>query len=228
MRRLTGPLRSPSGQGFTLIELLLVVVLVMLLLGAVIFNFSSLTDNAVLDEAATRIETIFRFARAHAANTGRQVRVVFSESAETNGAAGAVSIRLEWEPDPLGEPGVFAAVEESALRADDLLDRVQIENVELGEGTPVSTETDEATTGEDLLLLDEASFELFPSIAFFPDGSSDSATITLTEPDAETPRKLILRLNGLTGATARERVSTTADDGFEELFDVMPAEDARR
>lgn len=225
MRRLTGPLRQHSGQGFTLIELLLVVVLVMLLFGAVIFNFSSLTDNAVLDEGATRLETIFRFARAHAANTGRQVRVVFNESSGTNGA---VRIRLEWEPDPLGEPGVFAAVQESALQADDLLDRIQIESVELGDGRSDNPMMDDTVSESDVLLLDESMLDLFPSIAFFPDGSSDSATIVLTQPETEKPRKLRLQLNGLTGATTREAIVATGYDEFGEPFDVMAAEETAR
>jgi type II secretory pathway pseudopilin PulG len=228
MRRLTGSLRQPSGQGFTLVELLLVVVLVMLLFGAVIFNFSSLTDHAVLDEAATRLETLFRFARAHAANTGRQVRVVFDESSGTNSAAGAVRIRLEWEPDPLGEPGVFAAVEESALQADDLLERVRIESVELGNGSAENAPKDETMSEADTLLLDELSPDLFPAIAFFPDGSSDSATIVLTEPETEKPRQLRLHLNGLTGATTRETISESGYDEFGEPIDVLAAEETAR
>ena len=228
MRRLTGSLRQQSGQAFTLIELLLVVVLVMLLFGAVLFNFSSLTDSAMLDEGATRLETIFRFARAHAANTGRQMRVVFEESSNTNGATtGTVRIRLEWEPDPLGEPGVFATVSESALHADDLLDRIQIESVELGDGALAGATMDDAANETDFLL-DESMLDLFPSIAFYPDGSSDSATMVLTEPEAEKPRKLRLRLNGLTGATARETIVETGYDEFGEPLDVMAAEETAR
>ena len=225
MRRLTGPLRQHSGQGFTLIELLLVVVLVMLLFGAVIFNFSGLTDNAVLDEGATRLETVFRFARAHAANTGRQVRVVFNESSGTNGA---VRIRLEWEPDPLGEPGTFAAVQESALQADDLLDRIQIKSVELGDGNSNKQMTGDAMSESEAMLPDESMLDLFPSIAFFPDGSSDSATIVLIEPAAEKPRKLRLQLNGLTGATTRETMVETGSDEFGEPFDGTATKETAR
>lgn len=228
MRRPTGPLCQHSGRGFTLIELLLVVVLVMLLLGAVIFNFSSLTEGAVLDEAGTRLETIFRFARAHAANTGRQVRVVFDESAGTNATAGAaVRVRLEWEPDPLGEPGVFAEMPEAALQADDLLDRIQIESVEIGENAAGDSMADETESTEDVDLLDESLFTLLPPIAFFADGSSDSATIVLADPKAETPRKLRLQLNGLTGAVTRETILESGYDEFDEPFDVVAEAPAR-
>ena len=77
MRR---PLSPSRRRGYTLLELLLSVVLVLGLIGAVVFNFSSVSRQTSLDEGATQVEALFRFARAHAASTGKQVRVLFPEA----------------------------------------------------------------------------------------------------------------------------------------------------
>src|ERR1041385_225313 len=71
-------------QGFTLIELLLVVALVLMLSSAVVFNFSNLLRGNQLEEGTTRLETLMRFARAQAANSGRKVQLVFSGGESTN------------------------------------------------------------------------------------------------------------------------------------------------
>ena len=105
--------RHPAPRGFTLIELLLTVALVLVLLGAVIYNFSSAASGARLNEGAGQVEALFRFARAHAESTGKQVRILFPESeggdsAETVAAeAPASTMRVTWEADPVGAPGVF-------------------------------------------------------------------------------------------------------------------------
>jgi Tfp pilus assembly protein FimT len=79
-------------RGFTLVELLLAVVLVLGMLGAVVYNFSSFQRSARLDEGAVQVEALFRFARAHAASTGRQVRVEFRPQAGLS----AHELRARW------------------------------------------------------------------------------------------------------------------------------------
>src|SRR6185436_18969580 len=68
-----------SRAAFTLVELLLVVGLLLVLLGAMVFSFSTLRKGASLDEGTTQLEALLRFARAHAAHTGRQVQIAFEE-----------------------------------------------------------------------------------------------------------------------------------------------------
>ena len=113
---------------FTLVELLLVVALLLLLFGAVVFNFNSLEHGAKLDEGAGQVETLFRFARAQASVPGRQVRISFGEA--TSGGIAAAStgsptnspppgsmdpaIVVTWEPDPIGAPGHFEVLREAA------------------------------------------------------------------------------------------------------------------
>ena len=69
----TVPQIAQRRAGFTLVELLLVTVLLLLMLGGVIFSFSNLRKNATLDEGASQIEALFRYARAQAASSGRRI-----------------------------------------------------------------------------------------------------------------------------------------------------------
>lgn len=82
--------RSRHG-GFTLVELLLAVTLLAGLMGAAVFGFSSLQRSAQLNEGVERVETAMRFARAHAANTGRKVQVVVTTTVDANLSASSSS-----------------------------------------------------------------------------------------------------------------------------------------
>ena len=86
---------------FTLVELLLTVVLLLLLLGSVVFNYSSLSRGARLDHGADQLETLFRFARSQAASSGRQVRIVFDTASPARGGGSL--------PVPAGSSGPGAA-----------------------------------------------------------------------------------------------------------------------
>lgn len=142
---------------FTLVELLLTVVLLLLLLGAVLFNYSSLSQGARLDHGAEQLETLFRFARSQAASTGRQVRIVFEnpsyegmgetqqapsgrETVPPNNPGGAGSrastatnapLTVVWEPDPYGAPGQFVPLPEAQSYLDDLLELIEVVEVRL-------------------------------------------------------------------------------------------------
>ena len=142
---------------FTLVELLLTVVLLLLLLGAVVFNYSSLSRGARLDLGAEQLETLFRFARSQAASTGRQVRIVFEnpssegrsetkqapsgrENGPPNNSGGGVSsisngtnapVTVVWEPDPYGAPGQFVPLAEAQSYLDDLLELIEVVEVRL-------------------------------------------------------------------------------------------------
>jgi len=143
---------------FTLVELLLTVVLLLLLLGAVVFNYSSLSRGARLDHGAEQLETLFRFARSQAASSGRQVRIVFNPSAsegsgsirstpsatspvQPNGAGGDASVgstgttnspvAMVWEPDPYGAPGQFIPLAEARSYLEDVLDSIDVIEVRL-------------------------------------------------------------------------------------------------
>lgn len=138
--------RSRRG-GFTLLELLLTLVLLMALLGATVFSFSSLQRRASLDEGVERIQTLFRFARAHAAASGRVVELTFhtepsdlvpgetgasGDTGEGEAAAGPSADRLvevRWEPDPAAQPGRFVALPLVLPGVEELIDLVRVDSL---------------------------------------------------------------------------------------------------
>lgn len=131
--------------GFTLVELLLAVTLLAGLMGAAVFGFSSLQRSAQLNEGVERLETAMRFARAHAANTGRKVQVVVttaespSSSTSTTDKSASVgsgnsdeplnSLSILWEADPARSPGVFESIPSLSGDVADVSELVEIRSV---------------------------------------------------------------------------------------------------
>ena len=131
--------------GFTLVELLLAVTLLAGLMGAAVFGFSSLQRSAQLNEGVERLETAMRFARAHAANTGRKVQVVVttaevsspsSSSTDPSASVGSgngdepfKSLSILWEADPARAPGVFESIPSLSGDVADVSELVEIRSV---------------------------------------------------------------------------------------------------
>ena len=205
--------RTPARRGFTLIEQLLTVVLMLLLLGAVVYNFSTAANGARLEEGATQVESLFRFARAHAESTGKQVRILFPEAesgdnAETLAAeAPGTTVRVMWEADPVVAPGVFLDLPAAASYVESISELVSIQQVQATGPTVDATAgnaapTPEAATAEPADA--EAPRSPFSVVNFYPDGSGDSVEIVLTSRDATDARRFTVRLTGLTGAIRRQ------------------------
>lgn len=216
--------RRPAGPGFTLVELLLTVALLLLMVGAGVLNFGSLQRGAQLDEGATQVESLFRFARAQAASTGRTVRIVFSDDPPAAGTTNApvpaslatTGPQVSWETDPLGAPGQFAALREAAPFAAQLGDLVEVREVrfpgsaaEAAVATATTTTTTLAAAGAEAKpALEGQPLSATPPILFYPDGSSDSVEVVLASLDREDRRRLAVKLVGLTGALSRRQLET--------------------
>ena len=209
----TAPKHRDRGAGFTLVELLLAVALLMLLLSAVVYNFSGLQRGAQLDEGANQIEALIRFARAHAANSGRQVQITFEEDIGDGFIVPLGNLSVVWEPDPVNRPGLFEplTIAEEFVRS--ITDLISIEGVRLVEGDsfepqPVnpSSQSDENAEGNSMLVT-------FPPIGFFPDGSSDSAEIIIASRSEEDTRRIAVRLQGITGSIRRKLVADELKTG---------------
>ncbi len=141
---LTSRHRRLRTGGFTLVELLLAVTLLAGLMAAAVFGFSSLQRSAQLNEGVERVETAMRFARAHAANTGRKVQVVVT-AAEAPGVStpgtpkgnpdatgtgeSAPSLSILWEADPARAPGVFEPIPSLSAEVTDVSELVEIRSV---------------------------------------------------------------------------------------------------
>lgn len=144
MRSLPFQSRSRRG-GFTLVELLLAVTLLAGLMGAAVFGFSSLQRSAQLNEGVERLETAMRFARAHAANTGRKVQVVVTTAEASSSSPSAAdpsasvgggssdeplnSLSILWEADPARAPGVFESIPSLSGDVADVSELVEIRSV---------------------------------------------------------------------------------------------------
>jgi type II secretory pathway pseudopilin PulG len=205
----TGSTRRAAGRGFTLIEVLLATVLLMLLLGAIVFNFAGLEQGARLDEGAAQFEAMLRFARAQATSSGRQVRVVFDEAADPDFPGGFEKVRLTWEPDPLGKPGTFEELPENSTYLVHVNDLVQVESIRLtGPGSGPSDA--EAATPEAVDAPPGNEPMGVTPIRFYPDGSSDSAEIVLLSRNDQDQRRVTLRLIGITGVVRRSVAQTDA------------------
>ncbi len=202
--------RDRRSTGFTLVELLLAVALLGLLMSAIAFNFSTLQRGTRLEEGASQLEALLRYSRAHASATGHRVRITFEEDVGDGLYVPLGNLNVTWEADPLGQPDTFLPLREAESYLESIHDLISIEEVK-PPGEPgfeavaavapiVPAEGDAIPVGTG----DEAAFGFAP-ITFLPDGSSDSAEITIAPRDdeGEDPRRMVIRLVGLTGAIRR-------------------------
>lgn len=216
----TAPRIAQRRAGFTLVELLLVTVLLLLMLGGVIFSFSNLRKNATLDEGASQIEALFRYARAQAASSGRLVRIAFEEEVGDGLEVPLGNLRVEWESDPLNAPGLFSELPDAAGLIRSITELVRVEFVKAIEFDPEVADPHAAAAGvgaESGGATNESVWITFPPIAFFPDGSSDSSELTIASREEEDGRRVILNLAGLTGMV--RRTMRAADATFTETSD---------
>ncbi len=207
-------------RGFSLVELLLAVVLVLSLLGAVAFSFSTVQQGTELDEGVIQVEALLRFARAQAANTGRKVQITFTEASGGGTNLNESALHVSWEPDPLGQPGQFEPLPEGLGFTKSINDLVSIMNVRPGASEPAVS-----AVGENLPTNSPETFEepaqTLASIAFYPDGSCDSAQITMASRNVEDSRRTSIRLVGTTGVM--RRVSAPSEAATDADFPEMPA-----
>ena len=211
-----------SNKGFSLLELLLVLVIVMLLFGAAVFEYSSMGRGVSLSEGANRMESLFRFARSEAERSGKRVRIRFGPiesesgnlSAQTD-STNTVEIAstaeeypvVEWEPNPVEMPGEFKSLANSASFTEGINELVKIESIQLSgldaQMARINTETDSSGETPTDNSPDQLEYTL-PILHFFPDGSCNSARIQLADINPENLNKSIVELMGYTGAVKHQ------------------------
>lgn len=199
--------RGHSRQGFTLIELLLTLVLLMLLLGAVVMNFTGLQSGSQLDEGVEQFESLVRYARAHAANSGCRVRLSFEEVVtEGEMAVPLGNAFVSWEPNPLERPGEFHPLLEVSPLLETMLQLVEVEEVRaIGEGLAEPGSPEAVVDNED----QDYGFE---PIMFYPDGSSDTKEIIFSARESEDERQAAVQIIGTTGVMRRRPIELTGMD----------------
>lgn len=212
-RRITAP-REEGSRAFTLLELLLVVVIIVMLLGAMVFNFSNLLRGYQLEEGTNRLETLMRYARAQAANSGRKVQLVFDAESTNTVAASTGEVRATWEPDPLGQPGLFADLVEAQWHVQEINNLVQVESVKLLDASAACPPGDVSEEEESEDPFDTLAAKPMPPITFYPDGSSDSAEIIVAARSPEEEQRMAVRLVGLTGSISRQPVASDLENAL--------------
>ena len=205
--------RSLRGnQGYSLIELLLTTALLLMFAGVAAISLKTMTQGAALSEGAIRFESVLRFARAEAANTGRRVRLNFLQETDSPVASQSNQlnqIQLTWEPDPVAQPEVFQNLSGAQWGLDQVNETVGVETVRLPgsvEVVPVGPLESDVTEQEVFAEIPAEDDETAPPPAFItfnPDGSSDTAEITLAARGAEDTNHVTLRIEGLTGSISR-------------------------
>ncbi|HEX7862869.1 MAG TPA: GspH/FimT family pseudopilin [Verrucomicrobiae bacterium] len=219
-----------SQRGFSLVELLLTLVLILCLAAASVFTFTAVYRTASLDEGSDRFQSLIRFAQAEAATTGRKVRLEFQPTqveTATETAEELREIKVTWEADMLNAPGVFEVYTNKAWSEGIVNELVVVEKVasltEAGEPMPT-----ESIASSDMDPTDPMpTANEFPSITFYPDGTSDSAEVVLASRNDEDERRLAVRLGGMLGTVSTRTISASevengeldAEEEFNEAFE---------
>jgi type II secretory pathway pseudopilin PulG len=217
----TGLKQLNAGAGFTLVELLLAVVLVLLLIGAMVFNFSGLQRGAALEEGARQVEALLRFARAESANCGKPIQLIVPVG-DAGGTSNSTSgLHLVWEPDPIASPGTFVTMPGAGEFLRGLNDLIRVERVRLGPPPQIERESSDPATsavppgsaagGASTDRDGPDAAEVI--VNFYPDGSSDSAELLLASSSTEDLRKIVIQLMGVTGTVRRRRLEPESDHG---------------
>jgi hypothetical protein len=164
-------------------------------MGALVVNYASWQTSGNLEEAGGRMESALRMARAEAANSGRRLRIAFTEEGDA---------QVLWEPDPLTQPGRFVPYAAGAWASQVAVPGVQVASC-IYVGDSAYRNVEDATAAGSA-----QTDSLLPPVTFEPDGSSDSVVIELADlADPET-RRVRVELDGLTGR-ATSRVLTLED-----------------
>ena len=182
-RRVGSPSLLPGA--FTLIEVIVSIAIFSMLAVVVTVTMFGTVQSQYLEEGSQQFETVLRMARAESANQGRRMRVAWS--------AGEDRILLLWEPQPLAQPGQFVEYTSSSW-ADLIPDEMITIVSSLREG---ADEADALTFGSKSAPSTGTEAEQQTIIDFYPDGSSDSATIELASREIGDLRRAIIEMDGL-------------------------------
>lgn len=201
--------------GFTLTEMLLTVSLMAIFMGATVFTFSTLGPSNRLEEGTAQFESLVRYARAYAANSGKQVQISFSDTAVDNLRTNSQVVRLEWEPDPLGQPGHFEEIPETVHYTQGLEDLVQIRSVAIR----IPGQLDSTTISETNDPIASLEVPILPPLVFYPDGSCDSAEILIGSQTEEDLRQMSIQIVGITGSISHKIIDPEGMDEEEVVYE---------
>ncbi len=186
--------------GFTLVEVCLSIGLLVLLMTVAVMAFGPWQQHSALPEGMQRFATVLRACQAAAAANGCRIRVTFAPQEGPDGSSSAALVKVEWEPQPLAQPGVFQAYQGWLPGYQELEKMVRVVGCNL--------------TGPSAYQpAGQGSQDQTPPVMFFPDGSSDWAQVSLASAYPSDTRRARVELNGTTGTIA---ATLYADDQYQQ------------
>lgn len=203
-------------RAFTLIEIVLTIVMIVMLVGVFSVTMFGTIGGRALDEGSLQFDTMLRLARAEAANNGRRLRLTFSpavgdatQSNNSSADAPTSTIRFEWEPQPLAQPGEFIPYENGSWTQSLPTSQVIVKQSQLTGESALQT-----LTYDSELMNDGGGMEGLQPVNFFPDGTTDSARFTLVSTDNGDNRTAIIELDGNNGRIQANLFSPNELDEF--------------
>jgi prepilin-type N-terminal cleavage/methylation domain-containing protein len=187
--------------GFTLVEIVLVLSLILLLTGVAALTMGGWKHSMDLEEGSQSLVTGLKMARADAANMGKRLRLVF----DPDSGQGS----LQWESDPLANPGVFTDYATCTWKAFLENPDVQVKRCDFTGSSTWRTLMADSTTGQ------SNDQPTLAPITFEPDGSSDSVRIEMVPADPAATQHAVIELEGMIGrVTSRiESITVTSTTG---------------
>jgi len=178
--------RPVIARAFTLLELLLVIAVLVILAGVVWPNLGAQTSAGRLAFTAHQVANLIQFGRSESMCAGKPYRFRFDPE--------NMRAVIEEETDPLGHPGEFEPIPAHWASVDLAEGNIRCLAIHFDPWESKLKEQEEQVLegGEGK----EATGESAGPIHFYPDGTSDSATLLLGD---DTDRNYTLILNGLTG-----------------------------
>jgi len=185
--------RRPAARAYTLIEVVLVIGLLIVISAIALPNFYRQLAHEQLPTSGNQLRALIVLTRANASFDGKRYRIRFPREEEFDALRTRQQPIIEREDDPIEFPEEFFEVLAPWAVGQTLLGEVRCAEIRLGRPSieDLKRRRESATTA-----LDEAftkrgqkeEFEReFPPIYIEPDGTSDWATLVLTEAPEQTP-----------------------------------------
>lgn len=185
--------KSRNSRAYTLIEVVLVVGLLLLISAISIPNFYRQLAREQLPTSADQLRALIILTRANAAFDAKRYRVRFPREDEEDAIGTRQQPIIEREDDPMEHPEEFFPVTANWAVGQTLLGDVRCAEIRLGRPSieDLQRRRESATTELDKAFDKRNQEEKFehelPPIYIEPDGTSDWATLVLTEAPKDTP-----------------------------------------
>lgn len=180
-------------RAYTLIEIVLVIGLLLLISAIALPNFFNQFEREQLPTSAEQLRALIILTRANAALDSKRYRIRFPRKEELDDLGTRQQPMVEREDDPMERPDEFLPVRASWAVGQTLLSNVRCAEIRLGRPLIVDLKLrrESATTQLDEALESRNQSEKFerelPPIYIEPDGTSDWATLVLTQAAEEVP-----------------------------------------